>query len=264
MPQTFLEKVLKVKRKEVERKKEILPLERLKKRIKKAPSVRDFKKSVFCRTDDKVSIIAEIKRFSPSGGVLREKLSSSLMAKTYQENGASAISVLIDKNFFGGGLKDLIRVKKSSSLPVLAKEFIIDEYQIFEARICGADCILLIARILDKKKLSYFYNLAKELGMSCIVEVHSEKDVEKISFLPSFSIVGINTRDLDSLKVDLTFAEKLLNFLSPSYLIIGESGIKDLKDIRYLKKKGIRAFLIGEAILRSSNPGLKLMELCSG
>jgi len=258
----FLEKILNAKKKEVERKKSNLSLDKLKEKLRKVPPPRNFKKSVFCRKGP--SIIAEIKRFSPSAGILREDLDLSYFARVYEKNGASAISVLIDGKFFGGNLKDLSEVRKASSLPVLAKEFIIDEYQIFEARLYGADAVLLIARVLDKKKLSRLYQLAKGLKISPVIEVHSPEDVEKISHLSSPLIIGINNRDLESFEVNLDVTEKILPLLSRSHLVISESGIKTSADIRVLREKGIRAFLVGEAILRSSNPASKLRQLCHG
>ncbi len=258
----FLEKILNAKKKEVERKKSNLSLDKLKEKLRKVPPPRNFKKSVFCRKGP--GIIAEIKRFSPSAGILREDLDPSYFARVYEKNGASAISVLIDGKFFGGNLKDLSEVRKASSLPVLAKEFIIDEYQIFEARLYGADAVLLIARVLDKKKLSRLYQLAKGLKISPVIEVHSPEDVEKISHLPPPLIIGINNRDLESFEVNLDVTEKILPLLSRSHLVISESGIKTSADIRVLREKGIRAFLVGEAILRSSNPASKLRQLCHG
>ncbi|RLE11541.1 indole-3-glycerol phosphate synthase TrpC, partial [Candidatus Aerophobetes bacterium] len=237
-------------------------LDKLKEKLRKVPPPRNFKKSVFCRKGP--GIIAEIKRFSPSAGILREDLDLSYFARVYEKNGASAISVLIDGKFFGGNLKDLSEVRKASSLPVLAKEFIIDEYQIFEARLYGADAVLLIARVLDKKKLSRLYQLAKGLKISPVIEVHSPEDVEKISHLPPPLIIGINNRDLESFEVNLDVTEKILPLLSRSHLVISESGIKTSADIRVLREKGIRAFLVGEAILRSSNPASKLRQLCHG
>ena len=149
-------------------------------------------------------------------------------------------------------------------MPLLAKEFIIDEYQILEARVSGADAVLLIARILDEKRLFNLYKLAGDLQMSCIIEVHSPCDVEKISCLPSRLIVGINNRNLENFQVNLNTTEEILSLLPSSYLVISESGIKDLEDIKFLKKRGIKAFLVGEAILRSEDPAKKLRELCNG
>ena len=260
---SFLEKILAFKEKQVKEKKKVLPLDKLKERLKKAPSPRNFEKEVFSKKR-RSSIIAEIKRFSPSRGILRGDLDPISLARVYQENGASAISVLIDRKFFGGSLSYLSSIREITFLPLLAKEFIIDEYQILEARVSGADAVLLIARILDEKRLFNLYKLAGDLQMSCIIEVHSPCDVEKISCLPSRLIVGINNRNLENFQVNLNTTEEILSLLPSSYLVISESGIKDLEDIKFLKKRGIKAFLVGEAILRSEDPAKKLKELCNG
>jgi len=260
MSADILKQILATKRKEVERKRKIIQLDRLKAQLKEAIPSRNFKESVFSKKG--VSIIAEIKRFSPSVGILRENLNPSYFAQLYEKNGASAISVLIDQEFFRGSLKDLNEVKKAASLPVLAKEFILDKYQIFEARLWGADAILLIARVLDKKRLFKFYQLAKDLQMSCVIEIHSPEDIEKISHLPPSLIVGINNRNLKKFQVNLDITGQILNLLPSSHLIISESGIRNSEDIRLLREKGVSAFLVGEAILRSNDPAKKLRELC--
>jgi len=262
MPQNILNKIVADKKKEVERKKQVFPLDKLKIKLNEVPAPRDFKKSVFSKKGP--SIIAEIKRFSPSAGTLRDSLNPVKLARLYEKSGASAISVLVDKKFFGGSLKDLSEVKKEVSLPVLAKEFILDEYQIYEARVHGADAILLIARPLEKEKLFKLYRLAEDLKMSCIVEVHSPEDIEKAAHLLSSVIVGINNRNLENFQVDLTTTERILNLIPSSHLVISESGIKSSEDMKWLRERGVSAFLVGEAILRSSDPGKKLQELLCG
>lgn len=262
MPQSILNRIVASKKGEVARKKKILPLDKLKMRLDKVAPPRDFKASVFFKQG--VSIIAEIKRFSPSRGVLIDNLNPSQLARLYKENGASAVSVLIDHRFFAGSLEDLGEVKKATSLPVLAKEFILDEYQVYEARLHGADAILLIADLLGGEELLKFHQLAQSLGMSCIIEVHSTQSTGKIP--PSFSslIVGINNRNLKNFQVDLATTERILDLIPPSSFIISESGIRGPEDIKMLKEKGVGAFLVGEAILRSSNPARELRELCNG
>ncbi len=262
MSADILKQIVATKRKEVERKRKILPLDTLKAQLKDAMPPKDFRKSVFL--GEGIRIIAEIKRFSPSAGSLRENLNPSYFARLYEKNGASAISVLIDREFFKGSLQDLDEVKKAVSLPVLAKEFILDTYQILEARLWGADAILLIARVLDEKRLFKFYHLAKDLKMSCVIEIHSSEDIEKISHLPPSLIVGINNRDLTKFQVNLDITGQILNLLPSSHLIISESGIKNPEDIKLLREKGVSAFLVGEAILRSNDPAKKLRELCHG
>ncbi|MBE0479321.1 indole-3-glycerol phosphate synthase TrpC [Candidatus Aerophobetes bacterium] len=262
MFQDILEKIIIFKKKEVAKKKKTLPLFRLKVRLDETQYPRDFKTSISC--GDRVRIIAEIKRRSPSAGILRDNLNPAQFARLYEQNGASAISVLIDEKFFGGNLKDLQMAKGAVSLPVLAKEFIVDEYQIYEAKLYGADAILLIARMLSQEKLLKFYQTACSIQMGCIVEVHSPEDVKKILHLPFPLLVGINNRDLKNFEVNLSITERILSLLPPSSVVISESGIKTAEDIKLLRAKGVHIFLVGEAILRSSNPGEKLRELCYG
>lgn len=262
MPQSILKRIVASKKKEVARKKKILPLDKLKMRLDKLTSPRDFKTSVFFKQG--VSIIAEIKRFSPSAGILRENLNPLHLARVYEENGASAISVLVEGEFFGGSLKDVSDIRKVTFLPVLAKEFIVDEYQLFEARAQGADAVLLIARLLEERELLKLHMIAEDLGMSCIVEVHSPRDVDKILGFRCPIIVGINNRDLENFQVDLVTTGRILNLISPSHFVVSESGIKNSDDIRLLKRRGVSAFLVGESLLRSDDPARKLRELCNG
>ncbi|MBC7190203.1 indole-3-glycerol-phosphate synthase, partial [Candidatus Aerophobetes bacterium] len=199
-----------------------------------------------------------------SCGVIRDNLTTCELARIYEENGACSLSVLIDENFFGGSLFDLKKAKEAVSLPLLAKEFIIDEYQIYEARLYGADCILLIARLLDKDTLEYLCQVAENLGMSFIVEVHLPSDVKKIPIFSSSLILGINNRDLDTLKVDLEVTLRILKLIPPGFPVISESGITSREDIDFLRKEGVRAFLVGGALLQSKEPGRKLRELLYG
>lgn len=262
MQEAFLKKIVEVKKREVEIKKRKLPLERIKGKIKVSPPCRNFKKAVFGKKG--VRVIAEIKRCSPSCGVIRDNLSVGELARIYEENGACSLSVLTDKNFFGGNLCDLKKVREVVSLPLLAKEFIIDEYQIYEARLYGADCILLIARLLDEDVLGHLCQVVENLGMSFIVEVHLPCDVKKIpTFSPSL-IVGINNRNLDTLKIDLKVTLRILKLLPSGFPVISESGITSREDIDFLRKEGMRASLVGEALLRSKEPGRKLRKLLYG
>lgn len=258
----MLGKIITFKTEEIARKKKKLPLNDLRKRLKEVDSPRSFKKSVFAQKD--VSIIAEIKRFSPSRGVLRRDLDPFKLAKLYQENGARAISVLLDQRFFGARPEDLKKVRQASSLPILAKEFILDEYQIYEARWRGADAILLIVRILERERLLHFCNLAQELNLACIAEVHSPQEIKRLLSLPSSVIVGINNRNLKDFQVDLSTTGQILNLLPPERLVISESGIRDIQDIKRLREIGVSAFLVGEVLLRSEDPAGKLRELCYG
>jgi len=252
----MLEKIINNKMREVEKRKRKLPLEILRRKVSDISS-RNFKKSI--SSVAKINIIAEIKRFSPSAGIILRDFEPSALAKTYQENGASAISVLTDEKFFGGNLSDLAKVRRATSLPILAKEFILDEYQIYEAKLLGADAILLIASILSKRKLKKFLNLALRLNLDCITEVHKEEGLDKIGNLP-VDIIGINNRDLETFKVDLKTTFDLIEKIPSGKLVVSESGIRNKEDIYRLREKGVNAFLIGESLLKSKDIGKTLRE----
>lgn len=254
----LLSRILENKIREVRRRKRKVPLEVLKARIIDEAEGNNFKERISRR--GKTNIIAEIKQFSPSAGTLMEDFNPGKLARIYEEHGASAISILIDKRFFGGDLKNVVEVRKVTSLPILAKEFILDEYQIYEAKILGADAVLLMASILEREKLKSYLDLARELDMSCLVEIHREEEWQKIKDLP-VDIIGINNRDLQTFKVDLGVTFDLMQKIPSHKVVVSESGIKNEKDIERLKRLGVDAFLIGESLLRSKNVGKKLKEL---
>lgn len=208
-----------------------------------------------------VNIIAEIKKASPSLGVIREDFRPLDIALIYQDNGAKALSILTDNRFFQGSLEILTRIKENVSLPVLRKDFTLSDYHIFEARGAGADAVLLIAAILDSVQLKDYYDLAKELNMTCLIEIHDEDEWDKVSRLnPDF--IGVNNRDLKTFEVNkktsLTLAEKI----SKKATRISESGIKTPRDIEELMKAGYDGFLIGETLMKEKDIGKKLRELC--
>ncbi|UCG94778.1 MAG: indole-3-glycerol phosphate synthase TrpC, partial [Candidatus Aerophobus sp.] len=244
----LLSRILENKIREVRKRKRKVPLEALKSRITDEAQGNNFKESISRR--GKTNIIAEIKQFSPSAGTLVRDFNPGKLARIYEKHGASAISILIDRRFFGGDLENIVEVRKISSLPILAKEFIIDEYQIYEARALGADAVLLIASILEREKLRSYLDLAGELDMHCLVEIHREEEWQKIKDLPA-PIIGINNRDLQTLKVDLGVTFCLMQKIPTHKVVVSESGIKNEKDIERLKKSGVDAFLIGESLLRS-------------
>jgi len=207
-----------------------------------------------------ISIIAEIKRKSPSAGIIKNDFNHIEIAKEYKQNGASAISVLTDNRYFGGKLDFITDIKKIVKIPVLRKEFIIDEYQIYESSMIGADAILLIVKALPKKKLIDFVSLSLKLGLAPLVEVHSYEEL-KIALETETNIIGINNRNLDTMEVDITTSLKLIKEIPAAYTTVSESGIKSKKDMKLLKQAGFDAFLIGESLMRNSNPGEKLKEL---
>ena len=207
-----------------------------------------------------IKLIAEIKAASPSLGVLREGLDPVALALEYQRAGATAISVLTDKKFFHGSLSNLEEVRKTVDLPLLRKDFIIDGYQLYEARVAGADAVLLIARLLDKKTLSAFLKVADQLGLACLVEVHTEEELKKVLDTHA-RLIGINNRDLDTFKVDMNTTLKLLPLVPVDRIVVSESGIHNREDVRRLEKAGVRAILVGEALVRSKDVTYKIKEL---
>lgn len=254
----ILDEIVNNKLKEVVRRKKKLPLAVLKSKLAASTPTRDFRKAI--SSSGIINIIAEIKKASPSVGVIIKDFSVEELARIYEKNGASALSILTDQKFFRGELKDLEKAKKASSLPILAKEFIVDEYQIYEARIRGADAILLITRILDKEELRKYLDLASRLDLDCLVEIHAEEEWQEIKNLP-VDIVGINNRNLENFKADLNMSVNLVKKIPSDKIVVSESGINNGEDIYRLQEAGVNAFLIGEALLRSKNVGEKLREL---
>jgi len=220
---------------------------------------RDFLK-VFPK--DKLALIAEIKKASPSAGVIRQDFEPITLAKTYEESGAAAISVLTDEKFFQGKLDYLKLAKESTTIPILRKDFIVDESQIYEARIGGADAILLIVRILTDEELVNFLKLTHELGMNALVEIHNAAEVERV-LKTEAKIIGINNRDLETFKVDHQNTVKLIEKYPElkNRIIISESGIKSKAEIETLKKAGVAGVLIGETLMKSNNIPAKIQEL---
>jgi indole-3-glycerol phosphate synthase len=244
-----------------EKKKEV---RELKKRAETLPNhhglslPRDFKKAI--SQSERINLIAEIKFASPSAGVIRERIDSSEIGRLYEEAGAQAISLITDKRFFGGDLQQLPLLKENISLPILRKDFILDEVQLWESRRFGADAVLLIARILDQKQLASLIERCSQLGMAALVEVHDRPDLEKAKDCGA-GIIGINNRDLDTFKVNLQTTQDLTLHIPNGIIRVSESGIKDKDDIRLLRKAGIQAVLVGTTLMKSENLLEKTKEL---
>ncbi len=243
---------------EVATRKKRHPLEVLRSKIAALPPTRNFREAISSPAE--IHIIAEMKKCSPSAGIITQNYDPEKLARIYEQNGASAISILTDKKFFGGDPGDLTKVRKVSSLPILAKEFILDEYQIYEARFLGADAILLIALILSREKLKKYLDLAFKLDLKCLVEIHEEKEWGKIKDLP-LDIVGVNNRNLATLEVDIGMSFNLIKKIPSDKIIVTESGIHSREDVDRLREAGVDAFLVGEALLKSRDAGKKLREL---
>ena len=255
---TILDEICKHKLAEVAENKKRISVEELKNNVKKSQASRRFGSAL--KSNVNITIIAEIKKASPSLGVIRENFNPVEIAHLYEANGASAISVLTDEKFFQGSLSYLTAVKKSVNLPVLRKDFIIDPYQIYEARFAGADAILLIAAILSKEEIQHYLELAKELCMDCLVEVHSESEL-KMVLQTDANIIGINNRDLATFKTDMETTFRLRPMIPVGKIVVSESGIKTRADIEKLMRNGINSVLVGETLMESDDIPRKLHEL---
>jgi indole-3-glycerol phosphate synthase len=223
-----------------------------------AHAVRDFKGSISVK--DRIRLIAEIKFASPSAGSIRQKADPVPIGRIYEKAGAAAISLLTDEKFFGGDLNNLPRLKKAISLPILRKDFIIDEIQVREAALFEADAILLIVRFLSQSQLKDLYETCLGLGMAALVEVHDREDLEK-AVSCGVEIIGINNRDLDTFKVNLNNTLELAPLVPNTCTLVGESGIMDQRDIRLLNGCGIRAVLVGSSLMKSDDMEKKTKEL---
>ncbi|MEK7161531.1 MAG: indole-3-glycerol phosphate synthase TrpC [Patescibacteria group bacterium] len=206
-----------------------------------------------------MNLIAEIKPKSPSAGKLI-KTPLDQVAKLYQRSNADAISVLTDKKYFGGDVKNLNRVKLVAKQPILRKDFILDKYQVYESYLKGADAILLIVSLLNEKKLRKLYQLSKSLGLDCLVEVHNLRELKKALKIKA-RIIGINNRNLKTMRVNLNTTAKLIKHIPKSKIVVSESGIGSSADTKYLKRLGVSAVLVGTSILKSTNPIKKIFEL---
>jgi indole-3-glycerol phosphate synthase len=253
----ILHRIVAAKREEVAHLKDSKPSSELKKIICDLPPTRDFRKAL---NGDKCSIIAEVKRSSPSKGRLREDFDPIEIALTYEENRAAAISVLTDRRFFEGDKAYLSSIRKIVDVPLLRKDFIIDSYQICETRVIGGDAVLLIVRLLKDEQLRAYIEIAAQLGLDCLVEVHTKEEVER-AVAAGAGIIGINNRNLETFSTDLMTSLELASSVPEGKIIVSESGINTRKDIDILMKVGIHSFLVGETLMRAEDIGGKLKEL---
>ena len=210
-----------------------------------------------------IAVIAEIKRRSPSKGLLARDFDAPRIARQYQKAGASALSVLTDRKYFGGAPALIAKVKKASRLPVLRKDFIVDEYQVYESRLLGADAILLIACALDRGKMRLFYKTATRLGMDTLFEVHDRADLKKVLPLKP-RLVGVNNRDLSTFRTSLDVSRRLSRWIPKRAVFVSESGISSYEDLRAVRSFGARAALVGESLMREKDPGRALKRLLGG
>jgi indole-3-glycerol phosphate synthase len=209
-----------------------------------------------------ISVIAEIKRASPSKGILRASVDPSQVASTYEMNGAAAVSVLTEPDYFQGSLEDLRAAREAASIPILRKDFVVDPYQLLEARAYGADAVLLIASVLDRSHLTDLLQAAGEIGIDHLVEVYRERELDRIDF-SLVRTVGANNRDLDTFEVDVERAAKTLRHVPAGILRVAESGIASRKDVLLAAEGGADAVLVGETLMRAKDPGMELRSLLS-
>lgn len=258
---TVLEKIVTRKREEVAERSARVPLAELQAQALAQPPARGFAAAIETKIrNGQAAVIAEIKKASPSKGVMREDFFPADIAKSYEKGGAACMSVLTDVDFFQGGDSDLQEARSASSLPAIRKDFIIDEYQIYEARAIGADCILLIVAILDFATLERFNGLAHELGMDVLVEVHNAEELEQALRLPN-RLIGINNRDLHTFEVSLEHTFALLGQIDDDRIVVTESGIHTIDDVMAMRGHNVNAFLVGEAFMTCDDPGHKLLQM---
>ncbi len=257
----FLEIVAGLKREEVEKRKADRPLSEIEEGLKTKPRPRDFSGAV--TRNPSLAVIAEIKEASPSAGVIASDPDRLWLAGQYESGGASAISVLTETNYFHGDLAHLRQVREGTALPLLLKDFVVDPYQIYEGRAAGADAILLIAALLEKEELAHFADQCRGLGMTPLVEVHGEEDLEKTAGL-ALPLLGVNNRDLKTLKVDLDTTFRLLKKIPQETAVISESGIRTREDVCRLREAGVKGILLGEVLMRAAEPASKIRDLLSG
>lgn len=256
----LISEIIKKKSKIIEEKKKSLPIQKLSRMIsiKKGYSICKILRENF-------GIIAELKRASPSAGLINNDLDFKIMALKYQKSGVSGVSVLTCEPYFLGSMNDLETVRKSIEIPILMKDFVIDEYQIYEGKYYGADFILLIVRVLNNNELKKFIKICEEIGMEILIEVFNIDDLKRIFMLIDNwenKILGINNRDLDTLKVDMNNTLNLIKYIPvDKIIVISESGIKEKREISLLKNLGVKGILIGEGILKSKNIEEKIKEL---
>lgn len=253
----ILDKIIARKKQEIEDSKSKISLQQLK-------DSKFFGRKTFSlkeTLESKSGIIAEFKRQSPSKGIINNKVFPLEVASVYEKFGASGISILTDKDFFGGSFDDILSVRDHIQIPILRKDFMVDEYQFYEAKSIGADVILLIAACLSPNQVSEFTELAHDLDLEILLEIHTEEELQHIN--KSIDFVGINNRNLKDFKVDLQHSVNLKNQLPENILSVAESGIYNEDDFKYLKEKGFNGFLMGEYFMKNENPGNKFSEFVS-
>ena len=263
MTTDFLTRIVEHKKKEIEEAKSFISETDLRKKAEKREPPRPFYKTLERMKGDAVSIIAEIKRASPSKGDIRVDLDPATLAADYERGGAACLSVLTDRAFFKGGFADFEAARKACGLPMIRKDFLISEYQIYEAAVIGADAVLLIARILTREKMKHLFDLAADLGMDSLVEIHLDEDLDSALSVGA-KLIGINNRNLSSFDTDISRAVRLARGLDRDQIPVAASGISTRADIEKNLSEGINHFLIGESVVRAENTVGFMKHLITG
>ena len=257
----ILARILERKREEIAKGARAFPLAEMRRRAADAPAPRGFRASIEARVGEgRPAVIAEIKRASPSRGIIRQDFDPTRIAAGYEQGGAAALSVLTDRDFFQGAPDHLRAARTATALPVLRKDFIVDPWQVHEARAMGADCVLLIVAALDDEPLRELAKLAGELGLDTLVEVHDEAELERALGIPA-PLIGINNRDLRTFETSLATTERLAARVPADRRTVTESGIASRADVARLRARGVHAFLVGEAFMSAPDPGERLAAL---
>ena len=257
----ILNRILQRKSEEIGIARQQAPLDQLRQQLESVSAPRGFIRSLRVKQSSGSSaVIAEIKKASPSKGVIREDFDPVAIARSYANGGASCLSILTDQDFFQGHDDYLVAARNACRLPVIRKDFIVDPYQVYQARVLGADCILLIVAALEQQALIDLYSLSSDLGMDTLVEVHNQYELEQAMHL-GLDIIGINNRDLHSFETSLSTTLDLLDQLPEACLVVTESGIHSSEDVQLMRDHGVNSFLVGEAFMRAEDPGSELQAL---
>jgi indole-3-glycerol phosphate synthase len=257
---SILQRILQRKSEEVAVGKSKYSFSNLAAQAKECSSPRGFERRLRAQLATGPAVIAEIKKASPSAGVIRESFEPDIIARSYESAGAACLSVLTDRDFFQGDDKYLQQARAASDLPVLRKDFIIDPWQILESRLLGADCILLIVAALEQAVLQELFQVARENDLDVLIEVHDEVEMEKALSL-DHSLIGVNNRNLNTFETSLATTESLKEMIAGDQLLVTESGIRSADDVKRMQEAGINSFLVGEAFMREPDPGQALREL---
>ena len=255
---TKLEEIVAYKRVEVAEAKRALPISKLERQLRERPPIRPFRQAI--HRQGSLSLIAEIKRASPSAGTIRPEADAAGIAKRYAGAGVQAISVLTDTKFFSGSLKDLEAVREAVAVPILRKDFLLEEYQVIESAGAGADVVLLIMAILEEPVLKRLIRFSHDLGIEALVEVHTEQEVKQ-ALEAGATVLGINNRDLKTFQVDLQTLKRLRPLVPPDRTVVSESGIRSRADVEFVLQQGVHAVLIGEELMVSRDVETRIKEL---